>query len=43
MAVLDTSSVADDSSPGMVISLNNELITSLENSLVWVTPLPCCL
>ncbi|HVB42102.1 MAG TPA: hypothetical protein VNF47_05265 [Streptosporangiaceae bacterium] len=43
MVVLDTSAVAKDTSPGTVISLNNDLITDPANRPIWGNPLPGCL
>jgi len=43
MLALDTSAVASDTSPGTVISLNNDLITSPANRPVWGNPFPHCL
>ena len=41
--VLDTSAVANDTSPGQVISLNNDLITDPANRPIWGNPFPNCL
>jgi hypothetical protein len=43
MLVLDTSAVANDTSPGKVINLNNDLITDPANRPIWGNPLPGCL
>src|SRR5260370_16733461 len=43
MLVLNTSAVARDSSPGKVISLNNDLITDPANRPIWGNPFPNCL
>ncbi len=41
--VLDTSAVANDSSPGTVINLNGDLLTDPLNRPIWGNPLPGCL
>ncbi len=43
MLVLDTSAVASDISPGKVINLSNDLITSPADRPVWGNPFPGCL
>ncbi len=43
MLALDTSAVVNDTSPGKVISLNNDLITSPASRPVWGNPFPNCL
>lgn len=43
MLALDTSAVANDTSPGQVINLSNDLITDPANRPIWGNPFPNCL
>jgi hypothetical protein len=42
MLVLDTTAVAEDTSPGTVINLNNDLISSPANRPIWGNPISTC-
>jgi hypothetical protein len=43
MLALDTSAVINDTSPGKVISLNNDLITSPASRPIWGNLFPNCM
>ena len=43
MLALDTRAVADDTSPGRIINLNNDLITNPASRPMWGNPFPHCL